>query len=99
MLLAMVLVCTLNSPDMQTLDHARMTTLRKALGLTQVDAAARAKMTVSRWNDIESGRRHKKNDGGGNFKLETIARIAGALEVADIRELITAPETPKRRGK
>jgi transcriptional regulator with XRE-family HTH domain len=73
---------------MQELDRSKMRELRESKGLTQVDAAAKAGMTVSRWNDVESGRK-------ANVTIDTLSTIAAALG-CDARDLLT----PKnRRGK
>ena len=80
---------TLESPDMQTLDVAKMKELRDALGLTQTEAAARINMPVSRWCDIESGERI-------NVTVETLGRIAQALG-CDARDLLTPAEKMKGR--
>lgn len=83
----------LESPGMQTLDVAKMKELRDTLGLTQTEAAARINMPVSRWCDIESGERT-------NVTVETLARVAQALE-CDARDLLTpAPKGEKpRKGR
>jgi transcriptional regulator with XRE-family HTH domain len=79
---------------MQRLDNEKMKTLRKGLGITQVEAAKRAGMSLARWNDIETSRR------GGNLELDTITKIAAALECSDVRDLITPPDPkPRRRLK
>lgn len=62
----------LESPPMLTLDTVRMAAVREAVPLSQTQAAKRAKMTASRWNDIESGRR-------SNVTIETLGEIAEAL--------------------
>jgi transcriptional regulator with XRE-family HTH domain len=78
----------LQSADMLKLDVARMRSLREAAGLSQTQAAKNAGMTVSRWNDIESG-------GRSNVTIETLGLIAKSISV-DPRELLT----PKaKRGK
>lgn len=80
----------LESPPMQELDVAKIRQLREDRKLTQVQAAAAAGMSVSRWNDIEAGGRR-------NVTIDTLATIAAALGV-DARELLT-PSAPKRKGK
>lgn len=77
----------LESLAMQSLDVARMRELRKKLDLTQAEAAERADMTVSRWNDIEAG-------GRSNVTIDTLSAIAAALGV-DARDLIT----PAKKGR
>jgi transcriptional regulator with XRE-family HTH domain len=62
-----------------------MRKLREERELTQTQAADRAKMTVSRWSDIETGRK-------ANVTIETLGTIAAALGV-DARELLT----PKKK--
>jgi DNA-binding Xre family transcriptional regulator len=78
---------TIDLSDMQRFDHKKMTALREAAGLTQLQACKRAGMTPSRWNDVESGKRV-------NLTLDTLARIAKALE-CESQDLLT---TPKRRA-
>lgn len=79
----------LESPAMQVVDGERMRTRREELGISQTVAAKRAGMTAPRWSDIESG-------GRTNVKLETLSRIADALDM-DARDLLTPRE--KRRKK
>jgi transcriptional regulator with XRE-family HTH domain len=80
-------VLELESSVMQTLDLARMRELRESRDMTQVEAAKKAGMTLSQWNDIEKGRK-------SNVTIDTLSTIAAALGV-DARELLT----PKKRGK
>lgn len=75
----------LQFPLMQELDVEKIRDLRKKLKLTQSEAAAKAGMSVSRWNDIEAG-------GRSNITIDTLSVIAGVLGV-DARELLT----PKKR--
>jgi transcriptional regulator with XRE-family HTH domain len=82
-------VIELESPAMQELDRARMRELREERGLTQTDAAEKAGMTVSQWNDIEKGRKP-------NVTIETLAAIATALG-CDARDLLTPAKG--KRGK
>lgn len=70
----------LELPAMLRLNVAKMKKLREALELTQVSAAKRAGMVLSRWNDIESG-------GRSNVTIETLGVIAVALE-CDPSELL-----------
>jgi transcriptional regulator with XRE-family HTH domain len=80
------------SDVMQQFDVTKMKELREQIPLTQAEAAARAKMTVSRWCDIEKGGRR-------NVTMETLAIIAEALG-CDARDLITAPvKKAGKRGK
>ncbi len=74
----------------QELDRQKMRDRRRELGLTQTAAAELAGMPggASAWSDVEAGRR-------GNVTLETLARIATALQ-CDARDLITDPPAPKR---
>ena len=82
-------VTLLESPDMtQALDTTRVQELRKKLKLTQTEIAEKAGMTVSRWNDIESGRKP-------NVTVDTLSTIAAALG-CDARDLLT-PKS-KRKG-
>jgi transcriptional regulator with XRE-family HTH domain len=76
---------------MQHLDRARMRELRETAGLSQTEAAEKAGMTVSHWNDIESGRR-------SNVTIEKLATIAAALGV-DARNLLTPAPAPKGKRK
>jgi len=76
---------------MQKLDAAKIAERRKELGLSQTKAAAAGKMTLTQWNDVETG-------GRVNVTIETLAKIAAALE-CDARNLITPAEKPKRKGK
>ena len=78
----------------QELDREKMRERRKALGLNQTDAAKRAGFAVgaSWWSDVESGRK-------ANVTLDTLAKIAAALE-CDARDLITPAAAKKsRKGK
>ena len=88
-----MLTLELDFSAMQTLNHVKMVALRESAGLKQVQAAKRAKMSVTQWNDMEHGRRT------GNLKIETIARIASALGCLDVRELITDPPADKKTRK
>lgn len=83
-------VLELESSLMQELDRAKMRELRERREITQTQAASKAGMTVSRWSDIETGRK-------SNVTIETLSTIAAALGV-DARELLT-PSAPKRKGK
>jgi transcriptional regulator with XRE-family HTH domain len=57
------------------LDAKKLRKAREAAGLTQEDAARRARVgSRQRWNDIEHGRR--------NISLDTLDRIAAALGVS-----------------
>lgn len=77
---------------MQKLDRQKMKALRDAAELTQAQAAAAAGMTLTRWNDIESG-------GRDNVTLDTLGRIADALG-CNSQDLLTAPpEKPARRTR
>jgi len=83
-----MLTLEVESPAMQELDRVKMRQLRETAELTQVEAASRAGMTVSQWNDLEKGRKP-------NPTIGTLSTIAAALGV-DARELLT----PKgKRGK
>lgn len=91
-------MCTslLESPPMpQELDRDKMRERRKALGLNQTEAAERAGFAggATWWSDVENGRK-------SNVTLDTLAKIAAALE-CDARDLITpaAAEKKRRRGK
>ncbi|HYE18858.1 MAG TPA: helix-turn-helix transcriptional regulator [Tepidisphaeraceae bacterium] len=79
-------------PAALMLDLDKVKTLREALNLSQGDAADRAGLKAGRsqWNDIESGRR-------SNVTLETLGKIAAALEV-DPAELLVKPAA-KGKGK
>lgn len=57
------------------LNRDKVRELRESMGLTQDQAAKRAKLAGgrARWGDIESGRR-------ANITLETLALIADALQ-------------------
>jgi transcriptional regulator with XRE-family HTH domain len=79
-----MLLATLDFAPMQVFDHKRMRELREAADLTQAQASARAKMSVSRWSDIESGART-------NVTVETMGRVAKALG-CNARDLLTPPE-------
>jgi len=72
---------------MQRLDLKKMRTLREAKGLSQTAAAKGAGVAVSRWNDIESGRKP-------NVTIETLCQIAKVLAV-DARELLTPNRSKK----
>lgn len=86
-------VMTLECPPMQKLDRAKMKAMREALGLNQAKAAERAGMTLTRWSDVESSK------GRDNVTLETLGRIAKALECSSA-DLLTAPDPkPRRRLK
>lgn len=66
------------------LDTAKMEQRRRALDLSQREAAVRAGLAGRQaWNNIASGRK-------ANVTLETLSRIAHALE-CDPRELIKTP--------
>lgn len=67
------------------LDRSKMRELRKALGLTQQQAAERAGMTggKAQWSDVETGR-------SGGITLDTLARIAAALE-CEPADLLSPP--------
>ena len=82
---------TLESPSMQTLDRAKIKTLREAMKLTQAEAAKRAGMTLTRWNDVESG-------GRANVTIDTLGRMADALECTS-QDLLTQAEKKTRKGK
>ena len=57
------------------LDTDKIRKLRRALKLTQAEAAERAGLTgLQTWSDIENGRR-------ANLTIETLERIAKALGV------------------
>ena len=78
----------------QELDRQKMRARRRELNITQAQAAELAGIPggASAWSDIEAGRR-------GNVTLETLARIASALE-CDARDLITDPPAAKpKRGR
>jgi transcriptional regulator with XRE-family HTH domain len=76
---------------MQEFDRARMRELRESLDLSQVDAAKKAGMALSQWNDIENGRRL-------NPTVQTLCAVAQALGV-DAGELLTQPaKKGKRKG-
>lgn len=85
----------LESPAMLKLDVVKMKEIRIAAGITQVIAAKRAKLLITRWNDVESGRR-------SNVTLETLGVIAKALD-CDPRDLIIEkprrPRPPKPRAE
>jgi transcriptional regulator with XRE-family HTH domain len=70
---------TVECPPMLRLNVARMKQLREDAGMTQAQAAAKAKMSTSRWNDIEAG-------GRSNVTIETLGMISAALscEPADL---------------
>ncbi len=87
-----MVVLELDSPSMQELDRAKMRALRESLDLSQVEAAKKAGMSLSQWNDIEKGRKP-------NLTLETLSTVAATLGV-DARELSTpAPATKGKRGR
>lgn len=66
------------------LDTKKMEARRKALGLSQEEAASRAGLaTRQQWNNIVSGRR-------SNVTMETLDKIAEALN-CNSRELIKTP--------
>lgn len=75
--------------SMQELDVEKIKDLRETADLTQVQAAAKAGMSVSRWNDIECG-------GRKNLTLETLSVIADALG-CDARDLIRPRAVKKNR--
>ena len=81
-------VVALESPVMQELNVERIRELREKLKLTQTQAAEKAGMSVTRWNDIESGGRR-------NVTIDTLSVIAAALG-CDARDLLT-PKA-KRKG-
>lgn len=54
------------------LDLAKIRELRKGLKLTQAEIAARAGVSLPRWNDIEKGRKP-------NITLDTLDVIARVL--------------------
>ncbi|HEY8749388.1 MAG TPA: helix-turn-helix transcriptional regulator [Tepidisphaeraceae bacterium] len=83
-------VLELELPLMLKLDVARMREIRDAKDLTQTQAAARAGMSLGRWNDIESGRR-------ANVTIDTLGIIAAALG-CDARDLLTPAPKLKRKG-
>ncbi len=82
-------ILELDLPAMQELDRARMRELREGLELSQVEAAKKAGMRLSQWNDIEKGRRT-------NITIETLSAIAQVLGV-DAGDLLTKPKG--KRGK
>lgn len=77
----------------QELDREKMRARRKDLGLNQTEAAELAQMTggVTQWSAIERGDKT-------NVTLETLARIAAALE-CDARDLITPGDKKSRKLK
>ena len=82
----------LESPCMgQELDREKMRERRRALGLNQTDAATRAGFPggASQWSDVENGRR-------ANVTLETLAKIATALECTS-QELLTPADKRSRK--
>lgn len=84
----------LESPCMgQELDREKMRDRRKALGLNQTEAAEKAGMPgkASAWSDIENGKGRR-----ANVTLETLARIAAALE-CDARDLITPADKKSKK--
>lgn len=74
------------------LDFEKVKRLRIEKGLTQ-EQAARAAGMINRqqWNRLEAGR-------AGSVKLDSLARIAAALDV-DPRELLTPPAPRRQKGK
>jgi transcriptional regulator with XRE-family HTH domain len=79
-----MMTAELDSPVMQAFDPSRMKAMRKAAGLTQVQAAHRAGMTQGRWSEIESGTREE-------ITVTTMAIIARALN-CNAQDLLTPPE-------
>jgi transcriptional regulator with XRE-family HTH domain len=77
----------------QELDREKMRERRKALGLNQSEASARAGFNggASWWSDVESGRK-------SNVTLDTLARIATALGCTSA-DLLTPAEKKSRKGK
>src|SRR5438094_505298 len=75
---------------MGLLDVAKMRKIRLARGLSQEEAAKRAGIRggKARWANIETGRR-------ANITMDTLARIAAALE-CDPTELLS-PQKPTPR--
>ena len=69
------------------LDIAKIRELRKALGLTQAQIAKKARMSLPRWNDVETGRK-------ANVTIDTLEAIAAVLG-CDPRDLLT-PKTKRR---
>ena len=66
------------------LNTRKMEARRKALGLSQEEAASRAGLaTRQHWNAIVKGRK-------ANVTMETLDRIAGALK-CDSRDLVKSP--------
>jgi transcriptional regulator with XRE-family HTH domain len=76
-----MLTAEVESAAMLKLNVAKMKELREKIGFTQAQAAAKAGMSVSRWNDIEAG-------GRSNVTIETLGLIAEALESAPSELLI-----------
>jgi transcriptional regulator with XRE-family HTH domain len=72
------------------LDVAKMRELRKALKLTQAEAAERAGMTQTRWNDVEAG-------GRSNVTIDTLGNIADALSCEPATLLVK--ELARRKKK
>ena len=67
-----MLVSEVESRPMWKLDTGRMRELREAVPLTQAQAADKAGMSKTRWNDIEAG-------GRANVTIDTLGVIADAL--------------------
>lgn len=86
-----MLMAPVESAPMLKLDTARMQAIRRELGLTQAQAAEKAGMTLSRWNDIETG-------GRSNVTIETLGHIAQALD-CDPRELLTDDKRRPKKGR
>jgi transcriptional regulator with XRE-family HTH domain len=76
---------------MQRFDPDRMKRLRKAAGMTQVQAAAKAGITQGRWSHVESG---NQDDVG----IVTLAMIADALG-CEVQDLLTSTKTKGTRAK
>ena len=82
----------LESPLMaQELDRVKMRDRRKSLGINQTEAAIRAGFPggASQWSDVENGRR-------SNVTLETLAKIATALECTSQDLLTPADKKPRK---
>jgi DNA-binding Xre family transcriptional regulator len=77
----------------QQLDRGKMRELRKALGLKQSEAAARAGFGggLQQWSDIERGHRP-------NVTLDTLAKIATALGCTSA-DLLTPVAKKSGKGK
>lgn len=80
----------LQSPAMLRFDHEKMKSLREAEDNNQPVAARRAKMSVTRWSDIESGKRT-------NVTVKTLGRIADALGCNPCDLLKRSPTRPPKR--